>query len=93
MQSPSPIFCVMGKGNEPRKPFHQGTVMMLQDNYKMIYYFGYPMVPEGNEYIEFYDMDKDPEELENLYDKGHPIAAQMREHIIERLNREDAPYK
>lgn len=88
-----PVFCVQAKGNKPGRTFKQGTVMMLQDNYKMIYYFGYSLIPEGNEYIEFYDMEQDPDELENLYTVDHPVAAQMRAQIIARLEEGDDLYR
>jgi arylsulfatase A-like enzyme len=88
-----PIICVQGKGNNPRKPFTQGTVMLIEGKNKMNYYFGYKKIPEGNELIELYDLEADPEEMNNLYSEDMPLARSMRQQIIDRLELENAPFR
>jgi len=43
------------------------TVMLVQGQYKLIWYFGYDELGEDGERVELYDIEADPEELRNLY--------------------------
>jgi arylsulfatase A-like enzyme len=42
------------------------TAMLLRDNLKLMWSFGYPELEEEDEIIELYDLAEDPEELSNL---------------------------
>jgi arylsulfatase A-like enzyme len=86
------IYCVQAKGSNPKLPLSRGTVMLIQGNYKLSYYFGYSLIEEGKELIEMYDLQQDPEELNDIYSPSMPLALSMRAQIIRRKRQEDQPY-
>ena len=63
------IACMRGKGIEPGQPFSKGSAMLVKGRYKLACVFGYSNNPEnGNvESLELYDLESDPEELNDLY--------------------------
>ncbi len=54
----------------------EATLMLMRENYKLMWYFGYDQLEEAN-YIELYDLDSDPDELTNLYAERQDIAREM----------------
>ena len=51
--------------------------MLIDDRYKVLYFFGYEELGEGVERIELYDLVADREELHNLFPErrtGPPAA-------------------
>jgi arylsulfatase A-like enzyme len=65
------------------------SMMMRKNNYKLIFYRGY--YPQGD-HFELYDLQNDPEELNDLYSDTLPIARAMREEILAKLETVNAPY-
>jgi len=63
-----------------------GTAMMVRENYKLMLYFGYDEINEGDEIIELYDISADPEELENLYPSQKTVADEMLAVLRVKLN-------
>jgi arylsulfatase len=61
-----PIINLRGKGIENGKPIHKGSVMLIRDEYKLFYIFGFDTDLEGGELIELYNLEDDPEEMNNL---------------------------
>lgn len=53
------------------------TSMIMQDNYKTTWLFGYDELETGSEIIELYDLEVDPEELHDLSADKKEIAADM----------------
>jgi hypothetical protein len=66
--------------------------MLIEKRMKMMYYYGYDEFKDFDEYIEFYDLENDPQELDNLYQPGDPTARSMREKILTRLEKENEPF-
>ncbi|MBE9474805.1 MAG: sulfatase, partial [Chloroflexi bacterium] len=65
------IYTIEAKSNPKPSPLSKGTVAMVKDRYKLIYYFGY----DGFEaQYEMYDLINDPEELDDLYSETNTIA-------------------
>lgn len=83
------LFCVDAKSNSAWSPISIGTVALIGGRYKLIHYFGYPGY--RNEY-ELYDLENDPEELENLYSSTNPIAANLQEQLELKLQKVNQPY-
>jgi arylsulfatase A-like enzyme len=83
------IFSVEAKINPQHAPLTTGTVALIKDQYKLIYYFGY----DGYESeYELYDVVNDPEELEDLYLPGEPTAASLQSELEEKLRTVNQPY-
>ena len=77
MQSDRPIVTLRGKGIEDGKPIHKGSAMLIRGNYKLIYVFGYVGDLEGGELTELYDLEDDPEELNDLAPSRPDIVDKM----------------
>jgi arylsulfatase A-like enzyme len=68
-----PILAVEAKTTPKNAPITTGSVAYIKDQYKLIHYFGYPELGEESELVELYDLEADPEELENLADREKGI--------------------
>jgi arylsulfatase A-like enzyme len=77
-------WIVEAKLNPARAPLTKASVALLRWPYKLISYFGYQEKFKTEDRFEFYNLENDPEELENLAD-SHPVAADMRLEMNERL--------
>ena len=42
---------------------------------------------------ELYDLENDPEELENLFTKRNPIARDLRAELMQKLDEVNRPYQ
>jgi arylsulfatase A-like enzyme len=76
-QQPNPertVYAMDARRTPARAPVTTGTVSLLRHPFKLTHYFGY----EGyqDEY-ELYDLEADPEEINNLYSRDHPVAVEL----------------
>jgi arylsulfatase A-like enzyme len=83
------IFSVEAKGNRVDRPLTKATIALLRGQYKLIHYMGY--ADYGNAY-ELYDLESDPEELENLYLSKKTIAADLQSEMQDKLRQVNEPY-
>jgi arylsulfatase A-like enzyme len=86
------VFCMDARGNNPFQPLKRGTIMLVKDNYKLAYYFGYNQLPDGKPYFELYDLAEDPEEVRNLYHEHPRQASQMADELLQKLEEKNKPY-
>jgi arylsulfatase A-like enzyme len=71
-------------------PFTSGTVMLVQDDYKLTYFFGNEGKYEplnGEAFYELYDIKNDPEELENIFDQQPVLAETMLNSILSEMKK------
>ena len=61
---------------------------MRKGGQKMIYYTGY----EGEDSFEFYDLENDLEELNDLYPENPSTAKVMKEELLDTLSRVNKPF-
>jgi hypothetical protein len=57
-------------------PIEKGSFALICGPYKMIYYIGYPEL-DGGDYFELYDIDADPDELNDLSSIRPSLANEM----------------
>ena len=81
-------YVVEAKKNPAYKPLKKATIALLKGQYKLIHYLGYRRYDD--EY-EFYDLQNDPDELENLY-PSHPISRELRVELDQKLQEVNQPY-
>ncbi|MBC8503984.1 MAG: sulfatase-like hydrolase/transferase [Chloroflexi bacterium] len=55
----------------------EATAMLVRGDYKMMWYFGYEQLEEDTEFVEMYDLARDPEELHNLFSIQKLVADEM----------------
>jgi arylsulfatase A-like enzyme len=92
---PSPtrsIYAVTARGNKKYNPLKLASIMLVKGQYKLIYYYGYKELMKAGELIELYDINNDPEELNNLYTSQTGIAAELLNEIKEKLAAVNEPY-
>jgi arylsulfatase A-like enzyme len=84
-----PVFAVEAKKNPSRSPLTEATMAMIKEDYKLIWYIGYPGY--YNIY-ELYDIASDPEELVDLSESHSDIVLSMGDELKMRLTEADQPY-
>jgi len=91
-ESRKDIFVVEGLQTEQNRPMDSGTIIVLREKYKLIYYFGYEKLGGMEEMVELYDLDNDPEELEDLALVHADLAADLLNTAKEKRAENDRPF-
>ena len=86
------IYAVEAKYNDPATPLVRATAMLVEDNYKLIYYRGYEELDLNNERIQLFNIQTDPEELIDLSLSKKETASELLNEIKTRLKESDEPY-
>ncbi len=87
LPSDRPIVSLRGKGIDAGKPIHKGSAMLIRENYKLSYIFGFEKDLEGGELIELYNLQDDPEELNDLASSRPDIVSDMLSELKPQLAR------
>jgi len=87
------IFVVHAEENEQFKPLTMGTYAIIKGRYKLTAFFGYKELGAGEERVELYDLEIDPEELNNLVMIENQIAADMLTELKNKLLQVNTPYQ
>jgi arylsulfatase A-like enzyme len=87
------IFVLEAKENEKDKPITIGTTAIISDRFKLTNFFGYEVLGGINgELIELYDLENDPEELNNLYSTKDKIGSELLNELKVKLKLMNEPY-
>ncbi len=76
-----PIFAVEAKSSPIGSALPKATFAMRLGRYKLIHTRGYPRLPSG---WELYDLEADPEELDNRFERD-PQAAELQTLLLQTL--------
>ncbi len=82
-------FTMDAKANPAFNPLVKATIAMRKGNYKLIYYTGY----EAKDSFELYDLETDPEEMNDLYPTGGSLAKSLADELLDSLETANKPYK
>ena len=83
------IFTVESKSNPKPSPLTKGTVAMVKGRYKMVHYFGY----DGfDDQFEMYDLENDPDELEDLYSESNTLVGDLKAELLAAIEEANKPY-
>jgi hypothetical protein len=85
------IFIMDSRVNEENSPIEIGTITLIRGSYKMMYYVGYTEL-NGDIYVELYDIDKDPEEMNDLSSAKPDLTNEMLQTIKAKLAEVNKPY-
>lgn len=66
--------------------------MMVKDNYKLHYYFGYSLLPEMQQ-VKLFDVKDDPEELNDLSTSKKNLADALLDEVMVKLDEVNKPYQ
>ena len=81
VQNETGVFAVEAKSSSKQGALKIVTVALIKENYKLIYYRGYPQTPAP----ELFDLSNDPEELQDLASTKPSIAADLQQEIEGKL--------
>jgi arylsulfatase A-like enzyme len=85
------IYTVQAIDSDPKKALTQASLVLVKENYKLHYYFGYPQLPDG-ETVKLFDIKADPEELTDLYVPKKTTADELLDELKTKLQQVDEPY-
>lgn len=85
------IVILDSRTNKDNAPIEIGSFTLIRGAYKLIYYVGYAEL-DGLEYVELYDIDADPEELNDLSMAKPDLTNEMLQTIKVKLVEVNEPY-
>ncbi len=91
LDSSRSIYTVQAIDNDPKKPLTQASIVLVRENYKLHYYFGYSQLPNG-ETVKLFDIKTDPEELVDLYMAKKNMADELLHELKAKLQQVNEPY-
>lgn len=86
------IYAIHAMKNDPHAPLGQASVMLVNGRYKLMNIFGYQELGKGNERLELYDIEADPDELHDLYREQKQIGDDLFEQLKAKLKEVNQPY-
>ncbi|MGB7876668.1 MAG: sulfatase-like hydrolase/transferase [Anaerolineales bacterium] len=87
------IFALEATDSKDTEPLNPATVMLVKGKYKLTYYFGYQEIAETGPFFELFDLEEDPEELNNIYAPDSEIVLALQNELLEKIKEVDAPYR
>jgi arylsulfatase A-like enzyme len=82
------------KKNAKYAPLQLGSFVQVNENHKLVYYFGYPEIEQfGGEMIELYDLKQDPEELHDLAPEHKTLASDLLAQLKDKLEQVNRAYR
>ena len=87
------IFALEGKLNPQNGPITRATAMLVRGNLKLIYYFGYKELEDTGDLIEMYDLQTDPEEMNNIYLAQKDLGDELLRVIQAKITAVNLPYR
>jgi len=85
------LYVMQAKQTEPGALITEGTLMLVKRQYKIMYFFGYEKL-DGNERVELYDIESDPEEMVDLFLSEPEVAAELLDELKAKLAEMNKPY-
>jgi len=78
------------KSNSSFGPLVNYSMSLTRDGHRLVYYC-YPK--DDYHTFEFYDIDTDREEMENLYPKRPSLAAEMEDELLQKVHDVNKPFR
>ena len=92
--SPPPertIYVMEARNTDLQAPLTEATLVQIKGRYKLMYFFGYPEL-HGSERIELYDIESDPEELNDLSSAQPDLVNKLLNELKSKLAEVNQPY-
>ena len=84
------IFAIENRTTPLLAPIEKATIAAMRDSYKLIYYMGYDL---EEEMMELFDLDQDPEELNNLASTFPEIVSSLKSEILTQIEKSNQRYQ
>jgi choline-sulfatase len=87
------IFALEAKTNQPSKPLRSASALIRKGPYKLTKYFGYGFLRNSDTLVELYDLDNDPEEMNNLFETKPETASELLQELETKIQTADERYQ
>jgi len=77
------LFPMVAKDNATYQPLKHGTFAMIKGAHELFYFTGYPKHPDS---FELYNLQEDPDELQDLFSKDITTASKMKDELLEAID-------
>ena len=84
------IFSLYAAQNSVFLPLQKAAISMRKGAYKLIAYFGYP---DYDDVYELYNLESDPEEVDDLTQSQPGVYASLKEELLDSLAEANRPYQ
>jgi arylsulfatase A-like enzyme len=85
------VFVVRAAKNNPYAPLTRASTALVRGKYKLLYFFGYP--EKGiQELVKLYDLEADPEEMNELSATHGDVVNALLTELKVQLREKDQPY-
>ena len=81
------------RDNNPNRAVNHGSFAIVQGDYKLTYYYGWPMQQGEGELVELYDIRNDPEEMEELSSREKDRAGYLLDMLKTEIDRAEEPFR
>jgi len=85
------VYVIQAIDNAQYASLTQASTVLVKEDYKLHYYFGYPETTEG-ELVKLFDIKSDPEELMDLYPSKKGVASELLNELKDKLAEVNKPY-
>ncbi len=83
------VFSMVAKDNAAFRPLEHGTFTLIKGSHELFFFTGYPDHPDA---FELYNLQDDPNELQDLFSKDINTASQMKDELLEAINTANRNY-
>jgi arylsulfatase A-like enzyme len=87
------IFSLAAVHSKQNAVLDVGTYAIIKNGYKLVFYEGHEELPGNQPFYELFDINNDPDELENLYASKPGLAEELLEQLKAEKDSADDPYK
>ena len=85
------VYVLEAKKNKKYAPLSLATATLVKGQYKLMYFFGYDELG-GEERIELYDLERDPEEMNDLHVSKRETSGEILNELKTKLAEVNEPY-
>ena len=86
------IFISEAKDSRPFEAWSRASFALRKGKHKLIYYMGFEQYARQDKF-ELYDIDSDPEELQDLYSEASAMAQDLRHELLARVTTANEKYR
>jgi arylsulfatase A-like enzyme len=86
------IFAFHPGHSKSKNTLSEGTAVIIKNDYKLIYAFGFEKLQGQDPHLELYDLNNDPEERTNLLSTNKKIADDLFDELLSVMKQADQKY-
>jgi arylsulfatase A-like enzyme len=86
------LYTLQARRNDQYKPITNATIVLVKGQYKLMHFFGYEELDAGEERLELYDLENDPEEMNDLSTSKRETAAELLDELKKKIAQVNKPY-